>query len=863
MKRISFFTLFLIMNICVNAQTKIIGRVLSKESNLPLYNATIKLNKKQFTLSDKKGRFVLNNINQDSISIQITHIGYKKTIISYKINKKKKKQYLPIIKVESDIIEIGEINVNGEGVLEKIKGDTTEYNVGLLKMDKYDSAKELLEAIPGVYRNKNGELIIKGKCLKLVTINGKYLYRNKVDENLEAIPADLVSKIQVYDDISELARFCGFDYEYNQNCAVNLVTKFKNLKLSLGKYSASAGNKNRYKLSGENTFLMGNSNANINETISNVPINLIGFYNKAFPKQYNSIFVKSALANQNKISDLFVDGTYNDVQKDVESTKLKDFIYEDRVIKEKNETENNSLQKRVDNTMDFKLNRKNKIYIRNEFNQNDTHTKTKGELIQYLNANQIANSIYETQLDSESKKIYNNIISRSILNTNLYLQLDLSSQYSETKSRSFRKGILNGKDDNHEQIKNHKDHKIEFKPTLVYRKNSDINYVLENSLKLNMTDIKDNALNYQLDYLINKFAVKSSIDLGNRGGVRYNIGIKTIKALNNSIDNEHTALIGGVNLFFLFNKKNGLEISYNRNTESPKYYHIFDYYDNNNSLFYRVGNKNLKHAITNNFLFCPFHKRLKLFKYSFGFTLIDNNISNNVFFVDSNLYKGMYLKKGTQISEYDNLNNYWETNFKISFQLPIYIDFNYSFSNIPTYYNAIKTKIKSNKLNLKLSYKYYRNKNYVFDFYSSSNYSFRKNSINNNLVKSYYLDNKLELTLKNIVNSVLKISYRNFVSYSKIKESYSDIRHFLNLSVRKSFFKKKISTKFEIFDVLNNDNFKIHKAADDYIINNQTNMMSRYFMFSLYYSFKNASSGIQNKYKYRNKFKELKGEDNF
>ena len=271
MKKIKLFILILFICNGVYAQVKIIGTVLNKDSNIPISQATICIDSNKYTLTNKKGRFEFTFAAKQFIQLKISHIGFKNYLKRIKLDASKRKIYLPTIKLLPDNVELGEVKIKGKGILETIRGDTLEYNVRLLKMDKYDTAKDLVEAIPGVYRDQNGELIAKNKKVKIVTIDGKILYRNKVDENLEALPADVIAKVQIYDDYDELSKFSGFIMDNNARSAINLVTKYPNLTMALGTYSAYGGDKDRYKLYGNNTFLLKNSNFNLNELVANFP----------------------------------------------------------------------------------------------------------------------------------------------------------------------------------------------------------------------------------------------------------------------------------------------------------------------------------------------------------------------------------------------------------------------------------------------------------------------------------------------------------------------------------------------------------------------------------------------------------------
>ena len=846
---ILLFNLFLIPFISF-AQVKVIGKVFSKDSKLPINSATVCLNLKKFTTSNNEGRFQFKNIKSDSISLKITYIGFQKYEANFKLPKNKKKLYLPDIFLKTDNIEIGEIKVQGEGVLERIKGDTTEYNVGLLKMDKYASARELVEALPGISRNGKGDLLAKGKKVRIVTINGKYLYRDKVDENLDALPADLIAKVQIYDDYSELAKFCGFDSEYSDQKAINIITKYKNLKMALGQYNLGGGLDNKYILQGNNTFLLGNSNMNIKEGMSNLKdhLNMIGMdFNEFKSPDFRNKNIQSAYAIQNNKINIYVDGKYDNSFDANQSKSEKQHINEDRINKSLSNYNSYNQKGEFKFNMDLSINKKNKIYFSSGYSNDEYENEIKHSTNQYLNSEEILTSNSTTFSKNKSMSLKNNIVSRSLLSPTAYLEMLFLSGYRNSENSSHSKGTINNTLLNKRHNTENSSYIYQFKPKLVIRRNSDNINTFENSLIYQKSELINNANLYKHNYLINILTYKSKYSF-NKVNFFYTLGFKSVKSVESLIKSEFYSPYIIMNSSFQLLKKYRLTFRLKSETSTPKLNQLYDIYNNENPLFVQLGNKDLKQSTQNDFTLdvnkmgCPFF-------FSLNYSLVNDNISNNSFYVKNGEYKGKQYTNGTQISSYKNVDGYWNSSVRIMYSKKIMSSLNYTYSNIPNYYNGVKNINKQNKITLTLNINDFRNKSYFFGYHITANYYNTKGTVS--AIKSQYLrwQNHLVFGLRNFLKSNITVNYLNSYNYTKSTTSYDYMNHFLTFDIKRSILKKKIDLSIQYKALLNEDKAKLNYIRDEYVYKSEKNITNNYLLFSLHYKFQSVKSDVRNKFR--------------
>jgi len=179
----------------------ITGKVIEKGSNLPLEYATIifeNLKSKQLSggISDEKGNF----------SFEITPGVYnaRAEFISFKNVPIKQKEFtsntnLGTITMETDASQLGDIVVVAEKSTVEIKLDKKVYNVGKDMMVKGGTVSDVLDNVPSVSVDAEGNVALRGNENVKILIDGRPsgLAGINVAEALKLLPADAVEKVEV------------------------------------------------------------------------------------------------------------------------------------------------------------------------------------------------------------------------------------------------------------------------------------------------------------------------------------------------------------------------------------------------------------------------------------------------------------------------------------------------------------------------------------------------------------------------------------------------------------------------------------------------------------------------------------------
>lgn len=253
------------------ATGSVIGSVKDSASNSALAFANAGLYKRHDStlvkgiVTDKNGKFELSNIPDGEYYMRITHMGYKGvTTESFVINSQNsqhKRADLGTITLAETVVVLDEVLVTGKKELFNNSIDRKIYNVGQDITSKSGSASDLLQNIPSVQVDIDGNVSLRGASDVMVLIDGKtspLMDRDRADA-LQSIDANSIDHIEVITDPSAKYKPDG------TAGIINIVMK-KNAAAGFnGSVTANVGNQGRY-----------NGSVNLNYGLSG--FNLFGGY---------------------------------------------------------------------------------------------------------------------------------------------------------------------------------------------------------------------------------------------------------------------------------------------------------------------------------------------------------------------------------------------------------------------------------------------------------------------------------------------------------------------------------------------------------------------------------------------------------
>lgn len=193
------------------------------------------------TVSDVNGLIQFNGLTRSPYRLSLSYIGYHTKELPVRLNESKD---LGTIYLIEDTKALDEFQVKESKLGAVQKGDTTEYNADAFKTNPDADVGDLIKKMPGVTVDKDG-VQAQGEQVKKVLVDGQEFFGDDATLVLKNLPAEIVDKIQVYDQQSEQSKMTGFD-DGNTQKTINIVTKTGKANGQFGKAYAGYGTDNRY-----------------------------------------------------------------------------------------------------------------------------------------------------------------------------------------------------------------------------------------------------------------------------------------------------------------------------------------------------------------------------------------------------------------------------------------------------------------------------------------------------------------------------------------------------------------------------------------------------------------------------------------
>ncbi|RMG88665.1 MAG: TonB-dependent receptor, partial [Bacteroidetes bacterium] len=263
------FALFVMGNLSAQSFS-IQGRILDDQSDTPLEGAHISLMHPwgeiyKTVLSGSDGRFALKGLSKGGYRLRISYIGFED--FEREVTLSGENADLGIIRLKEGV-QLSEVEIKGKIPMAEQRGDTTQYNASAFKTLPDASAEELVEKMPGMVI-ENGKVQAQGEDVKEVLVDGRPFFGNDPTAALRNLPAEVIDKIQVFDQKSDQANFSGFD-DGETSKTLNIITRPNMRNGQFGKVYAGYGWDNKYQGGGNTSIFDGDRRLSFIGQLNNV-----------------------------------------------------------------------------------------------------------------------------------------------------------------------------------------------------------------------------------------------------------------------------------------------------------------------------------------------------------------------------------------------------------------------------------------------------------------------------------------------------------------------------------------------------------------------------------------------------------------
>jgi outer membrane receptor protein involved in Fe transport len=266
-------TIICIITVKLFAQTtgvgKISGKIIDAQTNetIPFASAILLDKKTKSTIkvvqSDVNGAFVISNLPKGIFTFKASYVGYQTMVRdSVSISDVVTEVNFGSIKMKTAKGNLlNEVTVSAPKTTMQLGIDKKVFSVDQSLVSEGGSASDLLQNVPSVQTDIDGNVSLRGSSGVKVLIDGKpsLIAGGNVAQILQSIPASSIESVELITNPS-----AKYDAE-GQSGIINIVLK-RNKKLGFnGSLALTAGNRDNY-------------NANTNLSFQNKKINLYGNY---------------------------------------------------------------------------------------------------------------------------------------------------------------------------------------------------------------------------------------------------------------------------------------------------------------------------------------------------------------------------------------------------------------------------------------------------------------------------------------------------------------------------------------------------------------------------------------------------------
>jgi len=272
-------------------------------------------------LTDDKGNFKIDNVKPGTYRIEVSFIGYPTKVVNNVITTlSKPDKALGTVLIAPSAKALNEVKVSGAKSLIENRIDKIVYNAEKDLTSAGGNATDVLQKVPLVAVDINGNVSLRGDGNVRVLINGKPsgATSSNLSDVLKTIPADQIKTIEVITSPS-----AKYDAEGTAGI-INIITKSSNISGISGTVSGGVGtrqnngnaslsyNQNRFSLTanfGGNLTWPQKTNTDFNQTFNSANTNTVqdnvGYTNIKRHADLGNVTATYDINNYNNVSSTF------------------------------------------------------------------------------------------------------------------------------------------------------------------------------------------------------------------------------------------------------------------------------------------------------------------------------------------------------------------------------------------------------------------------------------------------------------------------------------------------------------------------------------------------------------------------------
>lgn len=227
------------------------GILIDSSSKQPVLDATVSVVSikdsalANFMLSTKQGTFEIKNLYAGEYRLVVSSKGLEEIRRNFKITSEKPVFDFETLAMTKDYKMMQGVTITSESPIQ-VKNDTVQFNANGFKTVPNATVEDLLKKIPGMEVDKEGTVKAQGEQVQKILIDSKEFFGTDPKLATKNLTADMVESVQVFDDMSDQAKFTRVD-DGSRSKTINIRLKKDKNKGFFGRAQAGYGSNERYE----------------------------------------------------------------------------------------------------------------------------------------------------------------------------------------------------------------------------------------------------------------------------------------------------------------------------------------------------------------------------------------------------------------------------------------------------------------------------------------------------------------------------------------------------------------------------------------------------------------------------------------
>lgn len=194
-----------------------------------------------YGITNHAGLFKLKLKTGEQYTVKVSYLGFKPESFTFTAGDN---NVVKDIVMHEQAAQLDEVDVTYEMPV-SVKGDTIVYDTDAFVSGTEKKLKDVLENLPGIEINDDGQIEVEGKTVTKVMVEGKDFFDGDSKLAVENIPANALSKVEVLRNFNEVSQMKGLTND-EDNVALNIKLKEGKKNFWFGELTAGYGPDDRY-----------------------------------------------------------------------------------------------------------------------------------------------------------------------------------------------------------------------------------------------------------------------------------------------------------------------------------------------------------------------------------------------------------------------------------------------------------------------------------------------------------------------------------------------------------------------------------------------------------------------------------------